>query len=438
TTSGEKTISPIISDIKKPLPQKQEPVEQEPVNFEKPEAKISMEVPKLKLDHEENIGVDKKTDELKKPEDDNKKKLPADKSSGLKKEISIFKVSLNEKVFLAKHLATIIKAGISLPESLRIVAKQTKGKMHTVLLDVITKVEGGKALNVALSDHKNVFDPLFINMVKVGETSGTLDESLHYLSLQLTKDSRLISKVKSASLYPSIVLITAFVVGGGVSYFVLPKLTKLFTSFGSKLPLSTRILLAISDSIQKYGVYWLIGLVVGFIFFVLILKIYPIRHLWHKFTLKIPIIGNLMKNLNLARISLTLGTLMKSSVSIDEALEITKGTVSSIPYQVAIKKILDEVRGGKSIGETMILVDPKSRLFPGTFLAMVQVGEKTGTLYDSLLYTAEFCEEEVDNITKDLATALEPILLILIAIVVGFVAIAIVTPMYSILGVVNK
>jgi len=324
-----------------------------------------------------------------------------------------------------------------LPESLRIIQKQVHGKLRNILPDIISKVEGGKALNVALSDHKNVFDPLFINMVKVGEKSGTLNESLRYLSLQLTKDSRLTAKIKSASLYPTIVLITAVIVGGGVSYFILPKLTKLFVSFGSKLPLSTRILLAISDNLQHYGIYWLAGLIGAVILFLLLMRIYPFRWLWHQLTLRVPIAGNLIKNLNLSRMSLTLGTLMKSSVAIDEALEITKDTVSSIPYQLAIKRILNEVSKGKNIAEGMDLADPRIRLFPSTFRALIEVGEKTGTLYDSLLFTAEFYEEEVDSITKNLATSLEPILLILIAIVVGFVAIAIVTPMYSILGVIK-
>jgi len=368
------------------------------------------------------------------------KKPVLDLKESKKKKIafSLFGVPLSEKVFLARHLSTILKSGISLAESLEIIERQVKGKLKKVLGDVIAKVEAGKALNVALSDHPDVFDPLFINMVKVGEKSGTLDESLKYLSEQLSRDARLISKVKSASMYPIIVLCTAVLVGGGVSYFILPKLTKLFSAFGANLPLATRVLLAISNNLQHWGLYWLIGIIGAVILFVILLKIYYFRWLWQGLVLKIPIAGPLSKNLNLSRFSLTLGTLLKSSVAIDEALLITKDAISSIPYQRVIKKVLDNVNQGKSMAEGIDIADRKNRLFPGTIRAMIRVGERTGSLSASLLYIAEFYEEEVDNTTKDLATSLEPILLILIAIVVGFVAIAIVSPMYSILGSINK
>lgn len=355
----------------------------------------------------------------------------------MKKEISLFKVSLNEKAFLAKHLATILKAGISLPESLRIVQKQAHGKLKNALAEVITKVEAGKALNVALSDYKNIFDPLFINMVKVGEKSGSLDESLHHLSKQLTKDAKLISKVKSAALYPMIVLITAALVGGGVSYFILPKLAKLFSSFKANLPLATKILLKFSYSLEHYALWWLGGIFGIIILIYLLLKIPFVQTIYDWMKLSTPIAGRLIKSLNLARFCLTLGTLLKNGVAIDEALLITRDAITSVPYKKAINLILVDVNKGKTIAEGMDIADRKARLFPATARSMIKVGETTGSLYDSLLYISQFYEEEVDNITKDLSTSLEPILLIFIALIVAFVAIAIITPMYSILGVVK-
>lgn len=360
-----------------------------------------------------------------------------EKKSALKKEIALFPVSINDKAFLAKHLATILKAGISLPESLRIVQKQAHGKLRNIMSDVISKVEGGKALNIALSDHKNVFDPLFINMVKVGEKSGSLDESLHHLSIQLTKDAKLISKVKSAALYPTIVLITAVLVGGSVSYFILPKLAKLFTSFKANLPLATKILLKISYSLEHFGLWWLGGFLAALLLFYILLKISFIRAIYDWIKLHTPIAGKLIKSLNLARFSLTLGTLLKNGVAIDEALAITRDAITSIPYKKVINSILADVNKGKTVAEGMDIADPRERLFPTTARAMIRVGETTGSLYDSLLYISEFYEEEVDNITKDLSTSLEPILLIFIAFIVAFVAIAIISPMYQILGVIK-
>jgi type IV pilus assembly protein PilC len=364
------------------------------------------------------------------------------KKTGLKSRLNSidisFRVSLEEKVFLAKNLSVILKSGISLPESLTIVTDQSKGKLKKVLTDIVGKVNSGKSLNVALSNHKDVFDPLFINMVKVGEKSGTLDQSLTYLADQLTRDSKLISKIKSASLYPTIVVITAVVVGGGISYFILPKLTKLFSSFKTALPLSTRILLWFSKNIEENGVLWL-GLVIMTVILVLILqKIKKIRGIWQQVVLSLPIIGRLSKSLNLARFSLILGTLLKNSVSIDEALIIVSGAIDSAPYQKIIQQVQLEVRQGKTVLEGIEIHDHKSKLFDPTTRAMIRVGEKTGNLSNSLLYISEYFQEEVDNITKDLATSLEPILLILIALVVGFIAISIITPMYSILNVINR
>ena len=348
-----------------------------------------------------------------------------------------FGVSLAEKVFLAKHLSIILKSGISLPESLRVVADQSKGKLRKVLDDVIFKVESGKALNVAMSDHKDVFDSLFRNMIKIGEKSGSLDQSLTYLAEQLEKDSKLVGKIKSASLYPTIVLITAVGVGGGISYFILPKLTKLFTSFKAGLPLPTRMLLWFSKSIEKYGVIWLAVLIALVVGVWLLLKIKAVRGVWQRIQISLPIIGKLTIGLNLARFSLTLGTLLKSSVAIDEALSITSDALDFIPYQNAIIIMKNEVSKGKTMLEGIEVADKKRKLFDPSTRAMIRVGEKTGTLNNSLVYISKFFQDEVDNITQNLATSLEPILLIIIALVVGFIAIAIITPMYSILGVIG-
>lgn len=366
-----------------------------------------------------------------------KKKGPDKNDKGLKKEISIFRVSLNEKAFLAKHLATILKAGISLPESLQIIQKQSHGKLKNILSDVIAKVEAGKALNVAFSDHKKTFDPLFINMIKVGEKSGSLDQSLHYLSAQLSKDAKLISKVKSAAMYPTIVLVTAVVVGGGVSYFILPKLAKLFSSFKADLPFATKLLLKISYSIEHFGIFWLGGIFGSFVLFLLLLKIPIFKAIWDWIKLHTPIAGKLIKSLNLARFSLTFGTLLKSGVAIDDALKITKDSIGSVSYKKLVSRVFEDVSKGKTVVEGLDDADPKEKLFPTTARAMIKVGETTGSLNESLLYISEFYEEEVDNITKDLSTSLEPILLIFIAFIVAFVAVAIISPMYQILGVIK-
>lgn len=355
-----------------------------------------------------------------------------------KKIFSISGITMSEKVFLAKHMATIIKSGISLPEGLKVMEGQAKGTLKKVLQNVIIEVESGKSLNVALSQYEQYFDALFINMIKIGEKSGSLEQCLGYLAKQLEKDAKLVAKVRGASLYPTIVLASAVAVGGGISYFILPKLSKLFSVFQSQLPFATKILISISGSLEHHGLIWLGGIVALIILFLILRRNSYVKAQASRVILHMPVFGKLSKSLNLARFSLTLGTLLKSGVNIVEALEITEEAIGSLPYQKALQKVRASVNSGKSISESIIVIDPKEKLFPGTVKAMISVGERTGSLHRSLLYISQFYEEEVDTITKNLATSLEPILLVIIGLIVAFVAIAIVSPMYQLLGSISR
>lgn len=338
-------------------------------------------------------------------------------------------VPFSEKVFFVKNLALMIKAGLSLREGVATIREQTHSKKFEKVLDnIIKRLDNGEPLGDSLAKHPEIFSGFFINMIRIGEASGTLEENLRHLTLQLEKSYDLKRKVTGAMIYPAIILVSTFGLGGALSVFILPKLIPLFRSLDIELPLSTKILLWIVELIQKYGLFALIGFIGFIVFIILISRLRPVKTVNHKILLKLPVAGTISRNVNLAFFSRTLGTLIKSGVSIVEALDITAGTLANVIYQSQSKEISLRVQRGEQIS-TYLKTQPN--LFSTTFSRMIEVGEKTGNLEESLFYLAEFYEKEIDNITKKLSTILEPILLIIIGFIVGFIAISIITPIYQ-------
>lgn len=341
----------------------------------------------------------------------------------------IDRVSHLDKLLFAKHLSTMIKAGLSLREGVATIQEQISSKkFKKVLDDVIKQLDNGQSLADSLARHPRVFSELFINMVKIGEASGTLEENLGHLALQLEKSYDLRRKVKAAMIYPVLVLVSTFGLGGALALFVLPKLVPLFKSFDIKLPMSTRILLWITETFQNYGFYVILFLcfLVGVLVF--LSRLGSVKSNSHKLILKVPVVGKVVRDVNLARFSRTLGTLLKSGISIVEALNITAGTLGNMSYQVQTKAMALKVQRGQEIAAYL---KDRPKLFPPTLSHMISVGEKTGNLEDSLLYLAEFYEKEVDSATKNLSVILEPMLLIFIGIIVAFIAVSIITPIYQ-------
>jgi type II secretory pathway component PulF len=335
-----------------------------------------------------------------------------------------------DKLLFAKHLAMMIKAGLPLREGVATIQEQTRSRKFKRTLDnVIKRLDNGESLAQSLTQHGKLFDQLFINMIKVGEESGTLEKNLEYLAEQLEKSYNLKRKVIAAMIYPAVILFSTFILGAALAIFILPKLIPLFKSLRVNLPLSTRILLFVTELIQNYGLFVLLGIAVFLILAFLISRIKIIRLINYKILLRIPIAGTMSKNLNLSLFSRTLGTLIKSGVSIVEALDISANTLTNLVYNKEAKQVSLKVQNGKQISTYL---KTKSRLFPATFSRMVKVGEKTGNLEESLLYLADFYEKEVDNTTQKLSTILEPVLLIIIGLIVGFIAISIITPIYQI------
>jgi len=351
------------------------------------------------------------------------------KKSLFESDINIGRVSLNQKALFAKNLALMLKAGLPISEALAISSSSTKGKLRTVILKIKQSVEAGRSLSSSFAEHLNVFSGMFVNVTQAGESSGTLVENLEGISRQLKKERELISKIKGAMIYPILVLIATFILGMILSFIVLPQITPLFEGLRVDLPLSTRMLISFSHFVQDYGIYLFIGIVTFVIFFIWLIRQRFVHPYTHWLLLHVPVIKGIIINSNLARFSGTLGTLLKSGVPIDEALDITTNTLGNYYYRKALEQVARSSSKGTKLSSNL---EQFSSLFPILLTKMVRVGEESGNFEETLFYLADYYEAEVDSATKILATTIEPVMLLVIGSVVAFLALSIITPIYDI------
>jgi len=334
---------------------------------------------------------------------------------------------------LTKHLSTMIRAGIPLLESLSTLEKQAKSKAgKAVIAGVRDEVEGGVKFATALSKYPKSFDPMYIGMIQIAEESGTLEESLSYLVIQLTKNIQLKKKIKAALMYPTLVVAVAVVMGGLIAIFVLPKLTGFFLAIEVELPLSTRVLLWIANFMEVWG--WLvgIGIIAMGIIWKLLMRGEGFRRVWQKMLMRMPAVGRVVSESTYAQLMRNLGMMVKNGVPMLSAIDTVTRTMDLLPVRDVLEKVAEEVKGGMGIGESMEKVGGK--VFPSLLIQMVMVGGKTGKIEETLLYLADYYEDEVDEAAKTLNTLLEPILLILVGLMVAWIALAVISPIYELTG----
>jgi len=345
------------------------------------------------------------------------------------------RISLRDKTMLASNLAIMLKSGLAITESLDILVDQSTGKFRRIIQSISQSVMAGNSLSSSFAKFPKIFSAFFINAIQAGESSGNLENNLSNVAKQLTKEKELIDKIKGAMFYPLIILILAFVIGIALAFFVLPKITPIFTALKVDLPITTRFLIWFSDLIQNYG-FIMIAILVGFIIFAIWLtrqKFFkPVSHFLF---LRLPIISKLSRYKNISQFCRTLGTLLRSGLSLDEALQITEKTVSNYYYKKSIAEIGGRISQGGTLSENLA---EYSKYFPRLAISMIRVGEKSGSLEEEFFNLANIYETEVDNTAKTLSTAVEPILLIIIGVIVGGLALSIITPIYKITGSVYR
>jgi type IV pilus assembly protein PilC len=340
------------------------------------------------------------------------------------------RVGLADKIFFVQQLGIMVKTGISLAVGLRTLADQTTSKgFKGVLTDVQQSVERGNLLSASLDRYHKIFGDLFINMVKAGEASGKLEEVLRQLFMQMKKDHEIIAKVRGAMIYPLIVITMMVVIGIVVMIYVIPNITGIFKELNIDLPLPTKILIAISDGLLNYW-YLFILITAGVVAAITAtLRSAGGKRAWHKLKLHIPVIGGIVKKINIARFARTMSSLLKTDIPIVQSFEITAKILSNVLYKEALIGAKEKIKKGIAIRESL---SEYVHLFPPVLLQMISVGEETGSIDTILEETAVFYEDDVSRTMNELPAILEPILVVILGVGVGAMAVAIIMPLYSI------
>lgn len=349
--------------------------------------------------------------------------------------ISRFKnrIKIKDKILFSRQLSTLINAGLPLVQSLRTVGGQTQNKsLKIVIQEVITDVESGAALSVALAKHPNVFNEIYISLIAAGEASGTLDKSLERLANQQEKDAEILSKVKGAMVYPVIVLVVMGLVVGFMLIKVMPQVEQLYQGMGSgaQLPFVTRILLTVSDLLIKFWYVVLIAIVLLVFLVSRWARTFGGKRYIDKFKMRTPPIASLFMKMYMARFARTGTTLVASGVPLIQMLEITSKSINNVHLEESINRAIDKVKGGKSLSES-ITNDPN---FLTLVPDMLRIGEQSGSLEQMMEKTATYYEKEVDNEIKSISTIIEPLLMVLLGIVAFVIVAAVLLPIYSLAG----
>jgi type IV pilus assembly protein PilC len=338
-------------------------------------------------------------------------------------------VPLKEKMIFARNLSIMVASGLTVSRSVNNLAVQTENKtFKKILLDIYEEIQGGKALSEGLAKYPNVFGELFVNMVKVGETAGNLDEVLRIVAVQLDKEHELKSKVKGALIYPGVILTVMVIIGYIMLTFVLPKLLGVFKDMDAKLPAMTQMIVNLSDFLRNNGILTAIMFVSLILFLQWFLRRTAGKIALSWLSIKFPIFSPLVKQMNCARFARIYSSLLKSGVGSVEALKIISRTLTNYYYQQVLLNSIESIQKGVSLSK---ILSEHTDVFPIMVSQIVQVGEETGKTEVVLLQLAEFYEEEVDQITKNLSAIIEPLLMVVIGSAVGFFAVAMLTPMYS-------
>ena len=351
---------------------------------------------------------------------------PVDQSGLLAKLTN--KVSTKQLVIFTRQLSTMLNAGLPLAQSLTTVQEQTSSAaLKNIAGDIVANINGGASLSSSIKKYPDVFNNVYVALVEAGETSGTMDEALNRLANQLEHDSDMLGKIKGAMMYPAIVL--AVIIGVVVFMLVslVPQVKSLYDDMGKTLPLQTLILQAVADFIIKY--WWLTLLVVvGLIIFI---------NRWKKtdggrkaidtMKLNVPLFATLLRKLYMARFSRTMETLIKSGVSMLESLKISADAVNNVVVKEEIMGATGKVKNGKSLSESLSNQDYILPFVP----QMIKIGETSGGIDTMLAKVADYYDKEVDNAINSISTLIEPILMVLMAGMIGFIVLAVLLPIYT-------
>ncbi len=339
------------------------------------------------------------------------------------------KITTKDIAIFSRQLATMMSAGVPLVQAFDIVGRGHENPaMQDLILAIKADVEGGTALAEALKKHPFYFDDLFCSLVYAGEQAGVLEELLHKIATYKEKTESLKGKIKKALFYPVAVVVVAFLVTAIIMIFVIPQFQALFSSFGSDLPAFTKLVVAMSEWMQKWWWAMVIGIVGGVIAVGNIWKrSRKFRHAVDKVLLKTPIIGSIVNKAAIARFARTLATMFAAGVPLVEAMESVAGATGNVVYGEAVLQMREDIATGQSLQLAM----KQQNLFPHMVVQMVSIGEESGSIDSMLSKVADFYEEEVDNAVDALSSLLEPLIMVILGTLIGGLVIAMYLPIFQ-------
>lgn len=343
---------------------------------------------------------------------------------------SFMRFSGKERMLFIKRLAILLRAGVPILQSVNMIKDQTKTRTGSVILSQLSiDMANGQSLHDGLYKFKRFFGDFSLNLIRVGEITGTLFNNLEYLAEELKKQQALKRKVMGALIYPAIIIVATIGITVLLITYVFPKILPVLQTFKGQLPFTTRTLIFLSNLLTNQGWMIALGIVILTIIWVILLrKVRAVRLFTHKASLRIPVIGTLFKSFYMASFTRTLGILLSSGVSIVEAVRITAATSGNLAYKDSLQLLAESMTRGEKVANYF---ESDPALYPALISQMTGVGESTGKLSETLMYLADIYEQEVDELTKNLSTAIEPMLMVFMGLLVGFIAMSIITPIYS-------
>ncbi|MDK2922024.1 MAG: type pilus assembly protein PilC [Desulfonauticus sp.] len=338
------------------------------------------------------------------------------------------KVTTRDMVIFSRQFATLINAGVPMLQALQVMCEQTQNnKLRRKLYQVRNEVEAGSSLYMALSKHKDVFDDLYLNMVQAGEAGGVLDEVLLRLAEYIEKAAKLKSRVKGALTYPAVVVTVAIAVVAVILIYVIPTFESMFADMGGALPLPTQLVINLSRFVKAKFMYMVGGVVGAYILFKFIYRTEKGKLFFDQVFLNLPIFGDLLRKVAVAKFSRTLSTMIRSGVPILEALDIVAKTSGNKVVEEGIMKAKSSISGGNTIAEPL----DETGVFPSMVIHMISVGESTGSLDTMLEKIADFYDDEVDVAVETLTSLLEPVMIVFLGTVVGGLVVSMYLPIFK-------
>lgn len=344
------------------------------------------------------------------------------------------RITTKDKVVFTRQLATLIGAGLPLAQSLRTVQEQTTNKrMQEIVQEIISDVEGGKSLSDSFAKHPEAFNKVYVALISAGETSGTMDDSLKRLAAQQEKEAAMMSKIRGAMMYPSIVLVVIILVIGFMLFTVVPQVEGLYRDLNKGLPFVTLMMIKVANFFSS--LWWLVilAMIIGGYFLAQYLKTEQGIRTKDIFKLNVPLFKGMFRKMYMARFARTGQVLLSTGVPMLDMLRITSDAVNNVIISESILRASDKVKGGKALSASLSNEDYFLAMVP----QMIKIGEQSGKIDEMMGKTAQVYEDELDEEIRALSTAIEPVLMVFLAIVAGTMVAAILLPIYSLVGNIN-